>query len=498
MSKRRREDRRQRRFLGTFSWPDDQQVVGELRLRGDGTLLRVHSDRFLARIENGASIQGHAYSGEVLTLIDCRSPGTGSTTVRDGPTIYSADVFPHYVAVGHRTLVPSQPCIRAIQFTATDLCALFYDFDAFGHVVDAKSIMDIVLRERRELRPVETGAFPLVSYFTGKERVVGIPTEIGRISVEHRPAYNLGGPQGVYIKNRMAVAIEFLNSICFGDSLDRMHAIVCFLSMAAGRTQGVDEIRLLTSEGRESGEGPLLLHASYPPKLSTKSDSHKPHPADVPFDPINYRVEFEAALADWIRRHSRWRFGRSRYIDCLRKANRYNADRLIAAANMFDLLPEEAVPVPGELSADLASTRDACAAEFRKLPLSIDRNSVLSALARVGKPSLPKKVAFRVAMVESKFGARFPELPMVANLAVKCRNVLVHGSSGDIDYARVEPFIPFLTDALEFIFAASDFIEAGWDAARRNSEGHGWGHNFARFRNEYNPALSQLRAALSA
>ena len=83
----------------------------------------------------------------------------------------------------------------------------------------------------------------------------------------------------------------------------------------------------------------------------------------------------------------------------------------------------------------------------------------------------------------------------VASVAVKCRNYFVHGSAGDIDFREVEPLVPFLTDALEFIFAASDFIQGGWDAQRWNAESHGWGHSFARFRSEYDIAVADLRRA---
>jgi hypothetical protein len=89
-------------------------------------------------------------------------------------------------------------------------------------------------------------------------------------------------------------------------------------------------------------------------------------------------------------------------------------------------------------------------------------------------------------------------LLFVAIVAVKCRNFFVHGSSSDIDYQKVEHLMPFLTDTLEFIFVASDFIDAGWDAQRWNSDAHGWGHNFARFRSEYEMALAELRHATSA
>jgi hypothetical protein len=91
----------------------------------------------------------------------------------------------------------------------------------------------------------------------------------------------------------------------------------------------------------------------------------------------------------------------------------------------------------------------------------------------------------------------FPELQFVASVAVKCRNFLVHGSSG-VDYQAVEHLAPFLTDTLEFVFAASDLIEAGWDAQRWNAAPHGWGHSFARFRAGYNRAPADLRRAITA
>ena len=125
-------------------------------------------------------------------------------------------------------------------------------------------------------------------------------------------------------------------------------------------------------------------------------------------------------------------------------------------------------------------------------------DSALSALGRIGKPSLPKKVAHRIGVVQSQLGAQFPDLLIVATTAVKCRNFLVHGSSGDVDYAKVERFVPFLTDALEFIFAASDFVEAGWDAQAWVSGAGGWGHSFSRFRSEYDRALALLRVELEA
>lgn len=85
----------------------------------------------------------------------------------------------------------------------------------------------------------------------------------------------------------------------------------------------------------------------------------------------------------------------------------------------------------------------------------------------------------------------------MAGVAVKYRNFFVHGSSGGLDCTKLEPLLPFLTDALEFIFAASDFIDAGWDAKRWNSDVSGFGHSFARFKHNYRHSLAELKSAIS-
>jgi hypothetical protein len=58
--------------------------------------------------------------------------------------------------------------------------------------------------------------------------------------------------------------------------------------------------------------------------------------------------------------------------------------------------------------------------------------------------------------------------------------------------------VPFLTDTLEFVFAASEFVEAGWDlaawAANSNSMSHPWG----RFRVTDADQLSLLQKLLES
>jgi hypothetical protein len=56
--------------------------------------------------------------------------------------------------------------------------------------------------------------------------------------------------------------------------------------------------------------------------------------------------------------------------------------------------------------------------------------------------------------------------------------------------------LPFFVDALEFVFAASDLIEAGWDANAWSIVPTTMTHPFSRFRVGYIARLQQLKNLL--
>lgn len=243
---------------------------------------------------------------------------------------------------------------------------------------------------------------------------------------------------------------------------------------------------------------PLRLHWSYRPQGSKgkcRNSNDNTHPADIPLDAIQRPAEFTAVLQHWVNRDTSWHSARVRYDGCMRKTNSYDVDRLVAAANMFDLLPEDAVPLLSTLPDELEKARKSCLTTFKNLAPSIERDSVISALKRMNKPSLPKKVQSRVLIVNNKMKHKLPELELVAKTAIKVRNHFVHGESNSFNFDAVEHLMPFFTDALEFIFYASDLIEAGWDANAWNQEAHSWGHSFARFRCNYQQCMEDFKRA---
>ncbi|MBF0163864.1 MAG: hypothetical protein HQM01_05030 [Magnetococcales bacterium] len=188
-----------KKYLGMYSVTGGKPVTGELRINKADTSVTLHSNEPLSVIRDGIIIEGVAYSGEYVTLIDCISLGQ-ETHIKNSQKNYFSRIFPHFVTIGNCYLEPIKNYIKSIEFSTNDLDALFYDYDAFGVVTDSKKIIDAIIQDRGKTRPVETVEDPIIAYFSGKLTILTTKTEIGTISVRHQPTYNLGGPMGVYIK----------------------------------------------------------------------------------------------------------------------------------------------------------------------------------------------------------------------------------------------------------------------------------------------------------
>jgi len=179
--------------------------------------------------------------------------------------------------------------------------------------------------------------------------------------------------------------------------------------------------------------------------------------------------------------------------------DRYDVGRLVSSANMFDILPVNAVPLEVDLPEDLQTAKSEARRIFKALPQSDERNSVLSELGRLGKAKLKHKARHRGQIVLTEAGERFPDLILVLEEAVNCRNHYVHGSLAKIDYRdHFFETVSFFTDTLEFVFAASDLIEAGWSMTLWLQQGTTGSHPFGTYCSYYKDNLRALRELLDA
>lgn len=463
-----------------------------MTIEGVATNVTLRGDSFIAPLEAGSHIHGITHEREVVSCIDCVPLRRGSVTRQGAGESYFADAFPHFVIIGGCRLDPSMPVVSAIHFRTSDLETLFYDFDAFGIVFSSRADLASLLQRDSDKRDVQLGEHPVLLYFTGKHVPVETETELGRVRVQHRPRYSSGSPTGARIDNSMYMTIEPAAPVVFDEAFKRMRVVVDFLSMFAGRKQVVDCIEVSVASSAENPRpSPLRVHWSHAWEPAKSARENDLHPASLPLHPLRRMDEFRTVAKNWIARDPEYRAARRIYLWCLEHESRYGPERLVSAANLFDVLPQAGISAKAELAEELVKAKKDCLALLKGFPDSAV-GSARTAVGRIGEPSLTQKVQHRALAVSAAFGERIPELDYVVKIAVRCRNLFVHGTTSGLDYEGIEHFVPFLTDALEFTFAAYDFLDSGWNAASWISDSPGWGHGFARFCASY----GQLHEAL--
>jgi hypothetical protein len=483
---------------GTFRLPSGKDIYGELTLAGKNTSLYLQDkDAFDSQALSAWCVRGILNDMTKVTLAECiTTSGTGHSTRGDG--YYFASLFPHYVIYGEHHIEPADAKITAVHFVVDDATKLFYDFDAFSCLTsdEAGQYIEQIVNSRRIWlkREVPIGPHPEMLYFTGKREIFATDTALGRISASHRPIINFG-LDGLFLKNTIFVTIAFGGAVTFEVAIRRTLILVRYFEILIGRPQNVLRT-YIDVESNEELPISLQVYWSMPPKRGESFDSDKPEPGDVLLDAISQPELFSHVLANWLERQETWRDARMRFSISFRHQDSYGVDRLIGSANMFDILPGSAVPPEIEISEELRQAKNECRWIFTRLPDSPERASILSALGRIGKSALKQKIRHRGQIVVHKVGGAFPDLFMVTDEAVNCRNHYVHGSEPTFDYENNFNAVTFLTDTLEFVFAASDLIEAGWDIKTWSRSPKGMSHPFGRYLITYGERLRVLKTLL--
>jgi len=479
--------------------PLEREIRGELTLAGADTALHLHdAGEFDPGANPGRCIHGVLNDLMKVSLFRCvTTQGLGYTS--RGPDTYrSATVFPHFVLSGDRHVFPDEKAITHINFSVDDATTLFYDFLAFGLVMDGAPFIEKVVEpiEKAVGSKIPTGPDATILYFAGKREIIGCDTAIGRVSINHNPRpTSWGGPNGVGLKNTIVVTIEFPKRLTVEEAIHCISAPLRYLEILAGRPQNI----VFLSVRAESGQHPptsLTVHWSLAPRRIT--EGREPHTHDILLDAIRRPSEFSTVLFNWLARDAERHHARMRFSNSFNGQQRYTVDRLVGAANMFDILPNSAVPPDVAIADGLENARSKSRESFRALPKSPERDSVLGALGRIGKPALKRKIGHRVEKITNEAAIWFPDLITVTDEAVNCRNYYVHGNDEpSFDYDHHFDAVTFFIDALEFVFASSELVEAGWDIRLWCGSGTMMSHPFGRFLQNYALRLGELNKLLT-
>lgn len=473
------------RHHGTFLL-HGQEVWGELVLSGADTKLRLRTDKLPAELSAPEVIHGQLHDFTLVSCIHCVGGDMPSQSWNsNGKSSWSWTVFPHQVLSGRSVFNPGADRIRNVWFSVGDIYQIFDDFDSFGTLVAPAAELQSSLPRTIGNRQVPIGTEPRIVYFAGRCVLLEASLSFGKLEVQHWPIA-ASNSRGAHINTQMKVHIEFEPAIDLEECLRKVAGIGQFLSLVAGRTQGIEK-KEVAMEGRDSNEVPLSLYSSLSPKQANEQDLDTPSWRDMPLDGIRRMDEFRRVTEQWFfsNKHA---LARARLYACREACNHFNVDRLVAAANMFDLT---STLTPTNVPDKLEKVRDDCLAALRALPRCDDRDSAIMALSRIGAPTLMKKVLSRAAILRGHF--TLEELDKVLRQAVKCRNYFVHGP-GDkgFNYVAVEHHVSFFTETLEFVFAAAELIECGWAAGEWRLRPHTGHHWFSRFIADYSRACQQL------
>jgi hypothetical protein len=482
---------------GLFKISEQEEVHGDLSINGGNTLLTLTRKDFFD-VPNGCTILGNLHDRTKVSLLNCTRLGLVAGN-KENDRFHGANVFPHFVAFGSEHLVYTDSAIASVHFLIDDAATLFYDFDAFGMVVhNRQDIIDAIIKDNAEThsRTIKFGEQPEIFYFTGKREIFSVETSLGTVSASHGIGYTFPGPKGFNLKNKIFATIKFPQPVCTARCITDVLTLIRFFEVIVGRPQNVLE---LTFQLPSPEDRPVLLDVYWcmRPVRANESEGRKPHPADTLLDAVDTPEVFGGVLKNWLEQHPARREARFRFSSGFADMNNFSIDRLVGAANMFDILPASATPAPPPLSDEIVEAQKASRAAFLKLPDSPERSSVLGALGRLGKNTLKQKVKSRAKLVLAATGDKFPDLELVADEAVNCRNYFVHGTESKILYSENADFLSFLTESLEFIFAAADLIDAGWDMGAWSKESTTQSHPFGRYRVNYAMAIAKLKSALN-
>jgi hypothetical protein len=476
----------------------DQDFFGTLKLDNEDTLLTFKSKSPIPSLTTIHTVNGAGFDHKIISCLNCIDVGF-QHSYHHGGVEYTASVFPHFVSIGDQGLDSNENTIIEICFTTNDLPTLFNDRSAFGHLFSTENKLKTLLSDNHdeiinsssfnyELLLPEIAETPHLFYWTGKIDIFQCQTKIGLLTITHSPSFSTDGKTGITCENNISANLKLDEPINFEKTINHISTFARFFSIIAGRTQKASDIKIKKTD---SLPGKYVdIYCSY---SSTVTAPPLRGINDTPLSPIHRPGEFSTVLQAWIERESEWSVGRTQYLNGLNKNRSYDTDRLVSAANAFDILPSAATVPNKEISEQYIDARTECIKILEALPHSEDRAAAIGVMKRWGRANLRSKVLHRAQIVKNNIPNINNGIDRALVLAIKMRNHFVHGSD-DFDYKKYESFLPFFTDALEFVFSASDIIECGWNPEAWIKSRPSYAHNYSYFINSFNNEIESLKA----
>jgi hypothetical protein len=325
-------EKREDQYLGEFK-VQKWRFSGLVTLRGPDSRLELYSDKPIhipaAQMQ---TIRGVARTGEKITLCDVVGGEIGGTQTYYETIRHFISLLPHFVAVGPRHLDTDASVVSEIAFITTGATSLFYDHGAFGtgKVKNIKRIMPAwAKKDRREVR------LSRVFYYADRGPIFSVKGKDVKFTAFNGVSYRSPSPRGINLTNEVRISLKFKRHLKLTDAIKAAFEFRGFCEMLSQSKHCIQNI-VVRHKGAREGESSIKIYPAY-------EETDPGSETDFRDNLISgglHKMEFEAVLGGWIKRQESHRDARLRIILGIREGRSYTVDRLVGAANAFDLLPD--------------------------------------------------------------------------------------------------------------------------------------------------------------
>jgi hypothetical protein len=487
------EEKRPITLGGTFTLPfNDTELPGRLVIDDDASLLEVAGKGHVTVHGEIEGIYGTLTDHKLVSLLQCVPYGSTHSAAASGDKSFTARYFPHFVVRGKKHLKPNDAVIRCVNYRFDAASILFKDHTNFGSLwMDASEFNGFISTygEKHHIENVsadDAQGPAALHFFSGRTEIASCETKVGKLNVLQFP-HQAGA--------RITIRLEFQTPLKLNDALRNLFDVHQFLELLLGQRQAFAEVELNLSPDETGTQTRLDLYgAMFADRTARQARSRKPSNYDVLIDAVRDRAQFEKVASTWIARQAVLKEARGRFGAAFYSGLTFGHDRLIGAANAFDILPKAFSPTEEVLTSSESAAISASMKIFDALDAGTLKARAIQNLGLLGKPNLATKIKHRAALIKALKPEKFAELDFVCQQAAKCRNFYVHGGKPAFDYQEQFDAFAFLIRTLEFVFAASDLIECGWDFTGWSSHGTSMAHEFGAYIASYSHGLALLKS----
>lgn len=439
-----------------FRIENNKNISGILDSESDSKKFSCWSSEFF-HIENHSNIYGKTHENKYISLLNCL--GGVSSHMAKNERSYSCEIYSHTLIVGKEPVDPEIEKFDSISLVVGNPLKLFRTLNSFGYVNFPDQDLIDALNGQEFVPQFDIEKHPIIAYFNGDFDIFKQETQLGTIK-----AHNLitsgswGGATGVKIENKVIITIDFNEGVTIDEAFKKANSVALFFRFIGGKGLFFKDITL-KKIGDEHTEF-KILHDSYNWGEDIKDDYYSEPLIDVTSE------SFTNILKCWFDKKDRETVRYSFFNTYFRDV--YSPDRLITAANMFDIFPisdkENKQAIDNSAEELVKKLKIHIKSEFSEFPNI--KQSLLQSVGYLTRKSLKDRVQERLNIIKPHLVGNklnISDLEFIVNIAIKSRNYFVHGS----EYKKLPPdkifkFQGLFIDTFEYIYALSELLECGW------------------------------------